>query len=196
MEQSLKYQPLKGNKPEADNVPTPRWVVDVVFNSLSPSGTFLDPCSGLGYKPFYEKAKECRAITHQEQMDLRDDPHKDFLTESFPPETVFDWIITNPPWSKARQFIDKGLEVANNVAYVITINHLFTKARIRLLEKHSAWISNILLLPPVDEFPPTGFQLGVIHLSKNHSGPTNIVHCTEGGELQSELFDQHESNVG
>ncbi len=40
-----------------------------------------------------------------------------------------DWIVTNPPWSQYRRFLEHALTVADRVALVSTLNHLWTKSR-------------------------------------------------------------------
>jgi hypothetical protein len=43
--------------------------------------------------------------------------------------TRVDWIVTNPPWSQFRRVLRQALAVADHVALVCTLNHLWTKAR-------------------------------------------------------------------
>ena len=41
-----------------------------------------------------------------------------------------DWIITNPPWSQIRRFLQHALSLADHVVFLFTINHLWTRARL------------------------------------------------------------------
>ena len=33
-----------------------------------------------------------------------------------------DWIITNPPWSKIKEFMIHSMTIANEIVYLISIN--------------------------------------------------------------------------
>ena len=61
----------------------------------------------------------------------------------------------------------------------MTINHLWTKARIREIKKYNYHIKEIALVDYPEHWPNSGFQLGVIHLSsvsKGHHNSNNIIY--------------------
>lgn len=146
-----------------DLVYTPPELAKKIIKRLKPEGEILDPCRGLG--AFYNNLPEGRRhfceITEGK-------PFEDFVGK-------VDWIISNPPWSKMREFLFKGYEVADNIAYLVTVNHAFTKARIREASAHGFWISDIYLVDtPPNPWPQSGFQLGVIVWKRGHDTATNI----------------------
>jgi hypothetical protein len=81
-------------------------------------------------------------------------------------ETV-DWIITNPPWSINKPFLIHSMEISNDIVFLITINHLTTRARLRLIKNAGFYIKEIYCVKtPKDNWPQSGFQLAAIHISK------------------------------
>jgi hypothetical protein len=91
-----------------------------------------------------------------------------------------DWIITNPPWSLFRKFLQKGLEVSSNSVWLITVNHLWTKARLRDIKEAGQAIKEIVLMPTPPSFPSSGFQLGAIHI-----GPAKKIFSIEAFDGRS-----------
>lgn len=62
----------------------------------------------------------------------------DFLSASAPPVAGFD-IVTNPPYSKAQEFVEHALEIledGNKVAMFLKIQFLEGKARRKLFRKY------------------------------------------------------------
>jgi hypothetical protein len=153
----------KSNAPEKDLVMTPEWLALDILNHFEPSGKYLDPCRGQG--AFYN---QCKA-TEKDWCEL--DEGKDFLTY----EGKVDWVITNPPWSKMREFLVKGMEVADNVVYLTTINHYTTKRRMRDIREMGFGLKEIFCVPtPEKPWPALGFQLAAVHLQKSYTGDTKI----------------------
>src|SRR5690606_673304 len=58
-----------------------------------------------------------------------------------------DWIITNPPWSLMRDFLRHAMTISDNVIFLVTTNHAFTKARVREASEKRFGISQILHVP-------------------------------------------------
>ena len=56
------------------------------------------------------------------------------------------------------------------LVFLITINHIWLKARLRDIKEKGFGIKEILLIDTPKTFPQSGFQFGVIHLSKNYIG--------------------------
>lgn len=83
-----------------------------------------------------------------------------------------DWIITNPPWSQARMFLRHAYRVADNVVFLITLNHVLNlRARIADMEEAGFGIKEVLLCKtPSLPWPQSGFQLAAIHLSRGYNG--------------------------
>lgn len=125
-------------------------IVDHFRPQFGEGDTFLEPCRGEG--AFYDVLPSPKDWCEIEEG-------RDFLEF----KGHVSWVITNPPWSKIREFLVKGFEVADHVVYLFTINHVWTKARLRLAREAGFTIDEILLTPFPRVFSPTGFQLGVVH---------------------------------
>lgn len=153
----------KPNSPEKDLVMTPNWLAADILNHFRVSGSYLDPCRGDG--AFYD---QCDA-EQKHWCELSEG--KDFMDY----QGKVDWIITNPPWSKMRDFLVKGMEVADNVVYLTTINHYTTKARMRDIKQMGFGLKEIFCVPtPAKPWPALGFQLAAVHLQKSYTGDTKI----------------------
>jgi len=146
------------NTPDKDIVMTPEWLAKDILDHYKPYGKFLDPCRGEG--AFYEQYGG-----DKDYCELAEG--KDFLEYL----GKSDWIVTNPPWSKMRQFICKGMEVSDNVVYLTTINHYTTKRRLRDIREQGFSIKEIFCVPtPTNPWPQLGFQLAAVHIQKGYKG--------------------------
>ena len=84
-----------------------------------------------------------------------------------------DWIITNPPWSKFRDFLKKSMEVSDNVVFLALLNAWFMKARVRDMSQAGFGVVEVLMIDtPAKPWPQTGFQLAAVHIKRGHTGPT------------------------
>lgn len=96
----------------------------------------------------------------------------DFLHWSAP----VDEVVGNPPWSRFRLFLDHALRIARRrVAFICSINHLWTRRRQQMIDAAGFGVERIIKFDPPKEWgQPTGFQLGMIVLTKGWSGPCTI----------------------
>lgn len=150
------------NSPEKDLVMTPEYLAEDIMNHFRPTGKVLDPCKGEGafLNLMPPNSDWCEISDGVDFMSLFGE---------------YDWIVTNPPWSKMRDFINKGMDVADNVVYLTTINHYTTKARMRDIFSNGFGIKEIYCVPTPDKpWPQLGFQLAAIHIQKGWDGPTTI----------------------
>lgn len=138
-----------------DDVQTPIYLTKSIINHFNPKGTILEPCCGEG--------NFLKAMPNAEWCEIK--KGKDFLSIN----GHWDWIITNPPYSKYRDFLNKSMEVANNIVYLQLINATFYKARLRDIFSKGFGIKEILLVDTPKEFPQFGFQLGCIYYQKNYN---------------------------
>lgn len=148
------------NSVRNDKVMTPSRYAKAIIEYFKPTGLTLEPCSGKGaFLEHYEFSDSCEI-----------DEGKDFfqITESY------DWIITNPPYSQMRAFLQKAMDHADNVVFLTTINHFWLKARIRDMEERNFGFKTILLCDTPETFPQSGFQVGVVHIRRNYSGSVTI----------------------
>src|ERR1035437_7148151 len=117
-----------------DFFPTPPWGVRALLtHCISVRGCFVwEPACGEGHmsRPIAEFAK------HVYASDVRDygwgNKVHDFLMP-FTPAGLgpLDWIITNPPFRLAEQFIRTGLEGAPNVAVLLRSTFTESEGRYR-----------------------------------------------------------------
>jgi hypothetical protein len=153
----MKYQ---ANKDYISNdvIMTPEPLCKALVDYIKPNGIILEPCKGSGnflkYLP-----KDSLWCEISEDKDFFDFNQK------------VDYIITNPPWSQIKNFLKHSLEISNNVCFVCTINHLWTKARLRLAKEHGFGIKGIVVFDtPPKPWPPQGFQVGMFWLQKGYLG--------------------------
>lgn len=144
------------NTKREDCVQTPVNYASMIIEHFKPFGRTLEPCSGDG--------NFLKVYPFTKSLEILDG--KDFFEET----EHFDWIITNPPYSKMRAFLNKSMEVADNVVFLTSINHLWLKARIRDIEEKGFGIKEIIIFDTPKSFPQSGFQFGCFYLSKNYKG--------------------------
>jgi hypothetical protein len=150
----MKHQPNR-NYVSNDDIETPDWLAKALVAHFRPSGRVLEPCraSGRIFRLLPSGAEWC---------EIKEG--RDFLST---PLGRYDWIITNPPWSQIRPFLRRAMQVADNVVFLMTINHAWTKARLRDVEEAGFGLQTILLVPTPQEFPQSGFQLGAVHYRRS-----------------------------
>lgn len=155
----MRFQPNR-NYISNDVVQTPKGLARRIVKHFNPKGRILEPCCGEGH--FLEhlpKASWCEI-----------EKGRDFFSWN---ESV-DWIVTNPPWSQIRSFLRHSMEVSDNIVFLMTINHIWTKARLRDLREHNFAIKEIALVEMPEEFPQSGFQLGAVYLARSWAGDVKL----------------------
>ena len=151
----MKSQPNRNYKSD-DEIMTPEYLAEALVNHFKPSGKILEPCKGTGnFLKFLPKdTLWCEISEGKNFFDFND---------------KVNWIITNPPWSQIRKFLQHSMKISKNVCFLFTINHLWTKARIRDIKEAGFGIKEIVIFDTPDNFPPLGFQVGMIHLQSKYS---------------------------
>lgn len=140
---------------------TPMLLAEKLVNHFQPRGKGLEPCCGNGnILRFLRDADWCEISKGKDFFDYRE---------------KVDYIFTNPPWSKIRQFLQHSMEIADNVYFLFTINHLWTKARLRDIKQANFGIKEICIFDTPKEFPQSGFQVGMVWLQKNYNGNIKFV---------------------
>lgn len=157
-----KGQPLVPNGGN-DRVWTPDDLTKNIVDHFKPTGRILEPCRGQGaFTRAMPTAKWCEI-----------DEEIDFLTT----EGHWDWIVTNPPWSKITPFLKKAMEVSDNIVFLALLNAWFQKKRMQDMQEAGFGFKEILLLDtPKKPWPQTGFQLAAVHISKKHNNQVNFSH--------------------
>ena len=143
-----------------DCVMTPILLCRQIVEHFNPVGTILEPCCGTG--------NFLSAIPNADWCEIK--KGRDFLSAY----GHWDWIITNPPYSKYRDFLNKSMEVADNIVYLQLINATFYKARIRDIKHWGFGLKEIWCIDTPKEFPQFGFQMGCVYYKRGYEGETKI----------------------
>lgn len=151
----MKYQPNR-DYVSNDVVQTPTHLAKRIVEHFKPSGRILEPCKGEGNFLRYMPGASWCEISEG----------RDFFAWNQP----VDWIVTNPPWSQIRAFLQHGMSLAENIVFLITVNHIWTKARIRDIYSSGYGLKEICLVEMPESFPQSGFQLGAIHIQRGWRG--------------------------
>ncbi len=140
-----------------DCIETPIKLAKQIVKHFKPNGIILEPCKGKGnfMKVLPKNTLWCEIKKGKDFFDFN---------------KKVDWIITNPPYSKMRKFIQKSMEVADNIVFLTTINHLWLKARIRDIKKAKFGVKEIIIFDTPKTFPQSGFQIGCFYLKRNYIG--------------------------
>jgi len=153
----VRLQPNR-NYVSNDEIPTPRHLARALVEQLKPAGRILEPCCGDG--AFLEAlppgAEWCEIKLGRDFFQWNSGP--------------VDWIITNPPWRQIRAFLRQSFSISRNVAFLMTVNHAWTRARLRDADEAGFGLSRIVLVDTPRTFPPSGFQLGMVVYTKGHRG--------------------------
>jgi len=134
-----------------DKVNTPIYLCKQIVEHFKPSGKILEPCCGEG---------NFLKVMESDWFEI--DKGKDFMQAI----GHWDWIITNPPYSKYRDFLNKSMQVADNIVFLQLINATFYKARLRDIYKNNFRIKEIYMVDTPKEFPQFGFQMGCVYYKK------------------------------
>lgn len=156
----MKNQPNR-NYVSDDVVMTPIELSKKLVEHFKPKGKGLEPCCGCG--------NILKFLPHDTEW-CEISKGKDF----FDYNNKVDYIFTNPPWSKIRKFLQHSMEIANDIYFLFTINHLWTKARLKDIKNNNFGIVEICLFDTPKEFPQSGFQCGMVHLKKEYNGNIKI----------------------
>ena len=99
-----------------DDFPTPPWATRALLEHVleDKAGlveqSCLEPACGAGHmvRPLKEYFGE---VHYSDAYDYGFGPVRNFLTYPFEPNSV-DWVITNPPFRLAEEFVVRALEIA------------------------------------------------------------------------------------
>ena len=129
------------------------------------SGRILEPCAGNGA---FLRAFSAHGLTDVIFLELTRD------TNFFDFNEKIDWIMANPPWSKAREFAKHAYTLAHDIVWLINVGHfLGFRARLRNCREAGFGVKEALLCdtPKAETgWPQSGFQLGALHFRKGWTG--------------------------
>jgi len=136
----------------------------------------MEPCKGTGN--FYNSIRDyTKSIdNHDYILDYAEiDEGIDFLSTNLSKKYTF--VVSNPPFSQFRAFLNKSMEIADNVIFLSLINAFFFKARFRDIKETGFGFKEIIAVDtPPPPWPQFGIQLGVVHLQKGYTGDTKFTH--------------------
>lgn len=138
---SLAGTSTKRDRADNDYYATPTSATSDLFNVVDFSGNFLEPCVGAGH--IAEVIKQYYPGSAVIGLDLVDRGYEntivsDFLTYDFG-GAVFDNIVTNPPYSIAQEFLEKGMQIVapnGKIAMFLKIQFLEGSKRKKMFEKY------------------------------------------------------------
>lgn len=136
-----------GKREPLDNYPTPAWCVRRLLEAVDlPCGDWLEPAAGDGA---IIRAVNC----HFREMPIEPtwtgvevrnvppfsyDAHYilgDFLTHDFGGRR-FDVAISNPPYCRAQEFIEKCIAISDVTAMLLRLNYLGSETRSEFMRAH------------------------------------------------------------
>lgn len=150
-----------------DRVYTPRWLAKALVEHFKPDGHVLEPCRGDG--AFTEALKLSPWPIGYSWMEI--DEGSDFLKDRLP-SAHFNWVFTNPPFSKLRPFLIRSLEISDNVMFLCNLNAMLgLRARVDAVQSAGFGFKEILFMDnPAKPWPQSGFQLGAVHMKVGWNG--------------------------
>ena len=152
-----------------DVVMTPKPLAEALVDVLKPFGRILEPAAGDG--AFIDALRRYGVV---EVCDVVDgDPGFTWFTGRV------DWVVTNPPWSKFADFLRHAMQVGDHVAFLATVNHFWTKRRVRDMRDAGFGYRQLILCEWPPEWPMSGFQLGMMHIERGYRGPCEIINLLD-----------------
>ncbi len=145
----------------ADVVLTPEWCAMDIVRWFKPSGSMLDPCRGMGvFHDLMPGADYCEIV---EGIDF------------FEWLQVVDWIISNPPYSILRKWINHSFLVADNIVYLVPLKNIFSPFGLLAEIREYGGICHIRIYGTGSRVGfPMGNAVGAVHFKRNYCGPIGI----------------------
>ena len=164
----MKYQPDTHNYESNDVVLTPQSLAKKIIEHFPIAGKVLDPCRGGGafFNQFPNGCDKCWCEISE---------GKDFFAFN----DHVDWCVSNPPYSLFRKFLVHSMEVADNIVFLITVNHIWTRARVRDIKEFGFGVKEIFCVDTPKNFPPSGFQYGAIYFQRGYKGDIRMSFDTD-----------------
>ena len=108
---------------------TPEHLVAPLLGHMRPRGRLLEPCVGDGsIARLLSHLPQTAVLTNDIDTKVFADTHLDasqeLLWSCLHKTTHIDWVITNPPFSKAREILEHSLKYADNVALLLRLSFL------------------------------------------------------------------------
>jgi hypothetical protein len=161
-----------------DRIYTPDDLARDIVNHFMPSGDIVEPAAG--------RRAFMRALPPRTDWFEIDDG-RDFLQA----QGHWDWLITNPPYSLFRPFLQKALQVADNIVFLCLDNAWNLRARRRDIRAAGfGFVESCECPVPPRPWPQFGMSLGATWIRRGWRG--SMVHT----ELESDLWQQWGRRLG
>jgi hypothetical protein len=119
------------SKSSNDLYNTPFEAIDALYKKVyfDPILKYLEPCVGLGNISNYLDSRDISMFKNDliDYGKVKLDLNQDFL--AFEETVQYDYIITNPPYNLAKEFVLKGLKVAKQQWLLVRVSFLESQDR-------------------------------------------------------------------
>jgi hypothetical protein len=106
-------------KDALDDFPTPPWATRALAEYvMAPQGTCLEPACGRGHMSA-ALAEYFDKVMSSDIFDYGFGSVADFLNSTYDADS-FDWVITNPPFNLAEEFIVRSMKIARRGVAMLT----------------------------------------------------------------------------
>lgn len=165
-------KPTKANKTgiatAGDVVYTPKSTAEWIINYFNPQGSILEPAAGKDV--FYNLFK------NEEKYRCEIDDGIDF----FDWDKKVDWIITNPPYSIYDLFLEKSLQIADNVVFFVPLQKAFKSNKIQNMINDFGGLKEIVYMGGGNKHGfPVGFPVGCLYYKRGYNGDCKITYSFE-----------------
>ena len=145
-------------KNSLDDFPTPPWATRallecVLGNENLKELTCLEPACGAGHMAKVLR-EYFRFVCGSDVHEYGYGETRNFQTEDFPPAS-YDWVITDPPFNLAEDFIHRSLKIARcGVAILARTVFLESVGRYNRILNSPHYICAVCRTHPDDTWPP------------------------------------------
>lgn len=161
---------------ERDLYETPAWVTHALLPHLPPDiSSVLEPACGSG---------KMVAVLEVAGFNVTSDDIEqggDFLSPESQAFSLYDAVITNPPYEYAREFIEKALDIADCVAMLLRTDYDHAKTRSFLFAECPSFAKKVVLTKRIKWFEDSKGQPSFNHAwfiwNSTHSGPPTLAYA-------------------
>lgn len=156
-----------------DIVYTPRWVAKDMVEHFRPMGRVLEPCKGKGvFMEFLPGADWCEIAEGRDFFEWR---------------TPVDWTVSNPPYSKTREWFKHSYTIAENLLYLVPLRNVFSGfGFIREIYDFGGIVEIRLYGTGGSIGFPMGNAVGAFHIRRDHRGLTKFSFAQQQAALRGE----------